>query len=1470
MPAPNIIIINQFLFYYISGIKSICHTFRVRFQKSRQKKQAPGGLINPCIYATITLYMRYIILLNHSLKSYLLTMENNKKKRFQEKLEFLEAGILDSGVRVKKLKGISGKVIFEARLTRGDRMLFTMGRHANQTAIYLWGIVKHDDISGKAKNILPDNAPFLNFQPVDKEEYKEILVEDLTEEYFSQETLEEKALEDYGPQKWLVLDDNEWVRILKNSDPDNFELFLYLTREQQDVLKNLPPVLLSGTAGSGKTTISVYYLLDKEFHDKSKLYLTYSPFLKRFSKKIYDGLIKDRQFAGNALLPQFFAFPELLADIITKAGREFHPGKLVRLKEFEQIFKNHQLYKKYDSELVWEEIRSIIKGANPQISVKRLNHLISRYLDRTISGRELPELTDYLVNLKNYEFIIKIERAIEKKTKYNSFDHFLASFPPEKGTAEADEQFILRELIKILEKKNHSFSHALLTFTEYDNLGRKRAPNFRYDRAALYSIAEYYQNELTGRGLKDEIDCCREAINCLTAGDGGQCYDLIVCDEVQDFTDIQLSLIFKLARNYKNILFAGDPRQIINPSGFRWEELKAKFYERNIMVPEVFNLRLNFRCVGSLVRLANELLDLKKELVGLAGSEFNEDWKFNGRPPLIIHQIKEEELLENLQIKSAGQIILVRDKKQKKYLQKKLGTDLVFTIKEAKGLEFSTVFLWKFSCDKKSLNLWRKIYNEHHLDLSHFPHIRHELNLLYVAVTRARNTLIVYDGETASYVWQMERIRQHFYWTGKTGELHELWQHISTPSEWEAQGDYFLEREYYKAAFECYKNADNSTKQKNAFAFILYEEGKYKEAAPLFLKGGFKEKAAECYEQSACYEQALKLWQQLKNKKRIHHCRIMLLEQSKEFDKAADEWLSLNRPEMALKNWERSGNYRKIADYYYAEKDYSKAALFFEKKEDFLNAAICFRKIKNNKKAAKMFFSAGDYKTAALLYKKCNNSEDMVKCYKKLKDYLSLAKYCEKNKDFTKASDWLKKYILLSEDNRKQLIMEAKKYKKKNSLKAAVRYSAAGLYRESAPIFMKKGYFQLAIKDYQATGDHKKLSDCYQQAGDFYNAAQEIEQTDLPDKWETSSSLLTEYVYKNNKYSQSHADKLFKEATVFLQKNHYDPALARYKAINYQVGVIDIYLKLDKDEEAITYLLDHDTDNCEMTEKYLNKRGELNLSPEAATRFASRLSRMSYYYSLHREKEILLTIILAYVRKNENHSMRQVFQLVFDGRLYIFPLEKSYSVIFVDILFEIKAYNLIYEYTRDYSFKESKKNEAKDSILRRCLELGEKNKDKNFLVCYWKNDDYFKYSELIKDMEIDDYNYKLFEYSKDTSERLIDYYASKQDYDEAAVIAKRFGKHTHIAAVFEKTGDYDLAGSYFRAIKKFDKALEFYRKAGDRINMARTHEKLKQFREALEIWKELGKTREIKRLKSKLLKLNIPLDTVEYEEQELF
>ena len=357
---------------------------------------------------------RYLLLINNEVKSYILGLDQAEKRRMYEKFEFLANGIWDAGVRVKKLRGVSKKVIFEARLNRGNRIIFTLGRQGRQTAIYVWGITGHDGISAAARNVLPANVPFLRFQPALVEEQDDLDIGALSDEFFSQESIEERVSEDYGPQKWLVLTDGEWQRLLRQADPDSLDIHLFLTAGQRKVLEQDPPLLLSGTAGSGKTTILVYTLLRPELIGKRRLFLTCSPFLKRFSERIYHSLVKNTDLEAAAgdktapaktsaaatavtatapaaapaahptvLNPDFLTFRELLNRLLTRSTRDRE--EVVDLPEFEQLFRSHPLARRYDTELVWEEIRSIIKGAKPPLSVQDYRRLYKAYLEQGLS-----------------------------------------------------------------------------------------------------------------------------------------------------------------------------------------------------------------------------------------------------------------------------------------------------------------------------------------------------------------------------------------------------------------------------------------------------------------------------------------------------------------------------------------------------------------------------------------------------------------------------------------------------------------------------------------------------------------------------------------------------------------------------------------------------------------------------------------------------------------------------------------------------------------------------------------------------------------------------------------------------------------------------------------------------------------------------------------------------------------------------
>ena len=62
---------------------------------------------------------------------------------------------------------------------------------------------------------------------------------------------------------------------------------------------------------------------------------------------------------------------------------------------------------------------------------------------------------------------------------------------------------------------------------------------------------------------------------------------------------------------------------------------------------------------------------------------------------------------------------------------------------EAKGLEFDSILLWRFLEAEGAPAIWRRIAADQVRGAADTPHVRHELNLLYVAAARAKRELLV-------------------------------------------------------------------------------------------------------------------------------------------------------------------------------------------------------------------------------------------------------------------------------------------------------------------------------------------------------------------------------------------------------------------------------------------------------------------------------------------------------------------------------------------------------------------------------------------------------------------------------------------------------------------------------------------------------------------------------------------------------
>ncbi|MDD5205602.1 MAG: 3'-5' exonuclease, partial [Desulfobacterales bacterium] len=884
--------------------------------------------------------------------------------------------------------------------------------------------------------------------------------------------------------------------------------------------------------------------------------------------------------------------------------------------------------------------------------------------------------------------------------------------------------------------------------------------------------------------------------------------------------------------------------------GFRWEEVRNRFYERGLRVPPLHHLSLNFRSVGSIVRLANALLDLKQQLIGLTGAELKEQWKFNGRPPFLLTEIDESKILNSLSVRGAGRIILVRDKEQQRRLKSTLQTELVFTIHEAKGLEFDTVLLWKFSYDRKSASIWRKIRTSGLFDRAQFPHIRHEINLLYVAVTRARNTLLIFD--PSSDVWDVPGLRDHLFRTGERDTLSDIWQRVSTPEEWERQGEYFFDREHFSAAAECFKNGGNTARSEVAHAFDLQRQGRYEDAGVLFEKNGYMEKAAQCYETGGLIEKALPVWQSLGAEERVFLCRIALYEQKGDFEKAGDGWLEQGRTDKAVENWKKAGAKAKLGNWFKGMKKFAEAAESFESAKEYSEAAFCYKKAGKLQKAADLYSRQGNWGEAIPLFKKLRDPVRLLECYLKSKDHYNAALLCEKGRAVPEAVRCLEAFAQESEENKAALLSEATAFQtgktKLKTLKASVRFSAIGMYERSAPLLQAAGYTEIALSQFTALGDYEKAADCHIILKDYYAAATAIERTELPDKWDRVTDLLAQFIGPFHEDSKA-AHMLRREADTFLTRGANDGALARYKAIWARDEIRKVYLLLDRDEEGIEWFLRRGM--YEDVLIYLKEKKEIELSQDFVLRTTKELTSRLPWEQRNREirDEVVSRLITGGLGKGPRKELldaADAFLSAFDSR------EGRAPDHILDLIMSSRNCNALFRLAKRVSRKKKPPAKKLKTFFKQLEQLAEREGNAGLSACCRFLEDGEGFLDLLEGLKADSLNYELFADSERHYPKAVDYLAGINRTEDAVAVYRRYRDFGRAARVFEDAGMSLRAAREYRDAGLFEDAIRCYRLSGDERGIAGVHERKGDLGSALAIWRKLGNKREERRLLRKM------------------
>ena len=267
-----------------------------------------------------------------------------------------------------------------------------------------------------------------------------------------------------------------------------------------------------------------------------------------------------------------------------------------------------------------------------------------------------------------------------------------------------------------------------LTQEEYVNtVGKKMAANFVGNREEIYEVFKKYQHFIKHRAEESLFDECEFIHNlferlCKLKEVPFSIHSFYV-DEVQDFTQAELSILLRCCKDPNNLFLTGDTAQsIMRGVSFRFSDLRSLFYKAKkqaknirkktmVTVPVVDELTINFRSHSGVLKLAASVIEVLQKFFPNSFDRLPGDkGMFPGPIPTLLDSCNFSDLAlvlrgnkrESSAIEfGAHQVIIVQSEGAKRALPSELQAGIALTVFEAKGLEFDDVLLYDFFKDSK-------------------------------------------------------------------------------------------------------------------------------------------------------------------------------------------------------------------------------------------------------------------------------------------------------------------------------------------------------------------------------------------------------------------------------------------------------------------------------------------------------------------------------------------------------------------------------------------------------------------------------------------------------------------------------------------------------------------------------------------------------------------------------------------------
>ena len=313
---------------------------------------------------------------------------------------------------------------------------------------------------------------------------------------------------------------------------------------------------------------------------------------------------------------------------------------------------------------------------------------------------------------------------------------------------------------------------AYLTEAQYLKLGVKQSIFLKNQRTEVYSMFVKYLKFLKQTPWYDTNMLAYEYLEHIEPQ-----YDFVVIDEVQDITNIQLKLILASLKNINNFMLSGDSNQIVHPNFFSWSKIKTLFFNENFNFSLIRILTTNYRNSKEVTALSNNLLKIKNLRFGSIDKEstylIDSVSEKKGDVFLLKDDKKVKRDLNAKTQNSTKFAVLVMNNHDKRYAKQAFKTPLVFSIQEAKGLEYENIILLNFvSNSEKEFNeivkgiaaetlddplKYGRAKDKEDKDLEVYKFF---INSLYVAFTRSVKNLYIIEDKKEHRLFNLLKLQE--------------------------------------------------------------------------------------------------------------------------------------------------------------------------------------------------------------------------------------------------------------------------------------------------------------------------------------------------------------------------------------------------------------------------------------------------------------------------------------------------------------------------------------------------------------------------------------------------------------------------------------------------------------------------------------------------------------------------------------